>query len=240
MLRARPNPAARLRLFCFPYAGGAAVAFRDWPPLLGPSVEMCAVELPGHGTRLREPLVSRLESWVEPLASALEPWLDREFAFFGHSLGALLAFEVALRVGATGRRPSGLCVSASAAPHMVAPGDPTSTLPRPAFIEKLRRLGGTPPAVLAHPELMTIMEPMLRADFAAFENYRCRPGAQLDCPIAAFGGLRDPIVKRDRLEGWREHTRAGFSLEMFPGDHFFVNTARRELVPAVVRATSGT
>ncbi len=226
----RPNPQAALRLFCFPYAGGGASVYRRWPAGLPASVEVCGLRLPGHEGRFREPAFTRLTPLVDALAEALLPALDRPFAFFGHSMGALIAFELARRLHRDGRpTPRHLFLSARAAPQLHRP-DPCHNLPEPLFREHLRRLGGTPPEVLEHPELMKLLLPMLRADFAVCETYVHQPDEPLGCPITAFGGLDDPLPRREQLEGWRAHTRAGFRLHMLPGNHFFLHSAEPRLL----------
>ncbi len=225
-----PNPRAALRLFCFPYAGGGATVFRRWPASLPDSVEVCAVRLPGREGRLREPAVDRLAPLLDMLASALLPALDRPFAFFGHSMGALTAFELARRLRRDGwPGPRHLFVSGRIAPHLRR-AQCWHTLPDPQLLAELRRLGGTPRQVLEHPELMRMLLPMLRADFAVLETYVHHPEAPLDCPISAFGGLEDEVAKREQIEEWAAHTRAEFRLRMLPGNHFFLHSAEARLL----------
>lgn len=233
----RPNPRARLRLFCFPFAGGSAAIYRGWSERLPADVEVLPVELPGRASRFRDTPFRRLDEMVAKLAEALAPELDRPYAFFGHSMGALISFELARllrRQGAEG--PLRIFVSARRAPHFPADDDPVHALPEPEFIARLRELNGTPEEVLEHPELMQMMIPLLRADFEVNETYRFEGGEPLDCPISALGGLGDEEVTREHLEGWRQHTRRAFSLRMFPGDHFFLAHADRDaLLQAVAQ-----
>jgi medium-chain acyl-[acyl-carrier-protein] hydrolase len=226
----RPNPQAALRLFCFHYAGGSAFVFRQWPAGLPASVEACALRLPGREGRFREPPFSRLTPLLDALAAALPPTLDRPFAFFGHSMGAVVAFELARRLKRDGRpTPRHLFLSARAAPQLQREA-PCHNLPEEQFREHLRRLGGTPPKILEHPELMQVFLPVLRADFAVCETHTHEPGEPLGCPITAFGGVDDPAPRREQLEGWREHTRGGFRLHMLPGNHFFLHSAESRLL----------
>jgi len=225
--RPRPNADAALRLFCFPYAGGRAAIYRSWPDFLPASVEVCAIEPPGHGARLREPPVARLDSLVERLAAAAEPYLDRPFAFFGHSLGALVAFELTRHLRRLGRpMPVHLFVSGGAPPHLGVRASVRRLhdLPEDELVRMLRLFNGTPREVLEHAELMQIMLPVLRADFALGETHSYVPEPPLGCPIAAFGGTGDGYVNRRRLESWRDLTTGAFSLWMVPGDHFFIHT----------------
>lgn len=223
----RPNPQARLRLFCFPYAGGWALNFRTWPESLPTTVEVCPVQLPGRGTRLLEPPFTRLEPLVQALAIALFPHLDKPFAFFGHSMGGLVSFELArLLRRKYGLGPVHLFVSGCRAPHVPATKPQIHALPEPAFLEELRHLNGTPEAVLKNAELRQLFLPALRADFAVVETYVYTVEPTQDFPITAFGGLQDPQLSCDQLEAWRDQTNASFSLHMFPGDHFFLHSAQ--------------
>jgi medium-chain acyl-[acyl-carrier-protein] hydrolase len=219
----RPCENPRLRLFCFPYAGGGALIFRTWPDGLPADVEVCPVQFPGRGTRMRERPFTQLLPLVEALAEALVPLLDRPFAFFGHSLGALVSFELARRIRKRyGVHPVRIFVSGARAPQIPRRGTPIHTLPEKEFLAELRRLNGTPGEILDHQELMEIMLPLLRADFAVYETYVYSSEAPLNCPISAFGGLQDRGVNDCDLAAWRAQTAVSFSLRMFPGDHFFL------------------
>jgi medium-chain acyl-[acyl-carrier-protein] hydrolase len=233
--RRTTGPPTRLRLFCFPYAGAGALIFRKWSGGLPADVQVCPVQLPGRGTRLTERPFTRLTPLVEALAQALEPLLDQPFAFFGHSLGSLISFELARRIRrAYGVQPVQLFVSAGRAPQIPHRDAPVHALPEKEFLAELRRLNGTPNELLEHKELMEIMLPPLRADFALYETYVYSVEAPLDCPISAFGGLHDYRVNDNDLEGWRLQTNGSFSLRMFPGDHFFLDQ------PSLLRTLSRT
>jgi len=223
----KPNPQARLRLFCFPYAGMGASIFRTWPDGLPAEVEVCPVEFPGRGTRLMETPFTQLLPLVQALTQALAPLLDKPFAFFGHSLGALVGFELARQLRRqSGVQPVRLFVSAARAPQIPHRDRPIHALPEGEFLAELRRLNGIPEKVLEEAELMQIMLPVLRADFAVYETYVYSTEPPLHCPISTFGGLQDQRVSRGDLEAWREQTNGSFSLRMFPGDHFFWNTTQ--------------
>jgi len=172
-----------------------------------------------------------LPALIEALAQPLLPLLDKPFALFGHSLGALVSFELSRHLRTSyGIRPVRLFVSAGPAPQIPHRGLPVHNLPKREFLEELRRLNGTPAELLNQQELMDIVLPSLRADFALYESYRYSNEPPLDCPISAYGGLNDPHVKRRDLEGWRDQTRVSFSIRMFPGDHFFFRTAEPSLL----------
>jgi medium-chain acyl-[acyl-carrier-protein] hydrolase len=221
----KPNPNAQIRLFCFPYAGGSANIFRHWSNHLPAIIEVCAIELPGRGMRIKLPPFTQLEPLVTELANVLKPKLDKPFAFFGHSMGGLVSFELALLLRKQyDLNPSHLFVSARRAPQLVDPKPPIHNLPEAEFIAELRRLNGTPQALLENDELMQLFIPLLRADFAVLETYIYTQQAPLYCPITAFGGLQDQEVSRDEIQAWQEQTNASFSLHMFSGDHFFLHS----------------
>lgn len=237
---ARPNPRARLRLFCFPYAGGSAAIYRGWGERLPADVEVLPVELPGRASRFREPACRHLDEVVEQVAEGIGPQLDKPFAFFGHSMGALIAYELARYLRRQGgAAPAWLWVSARRAPHLPVEDEPVHDLPEPEFLDRLRDLNGTPEEVLEHPELMQMMIPLLRADFEVNETYEFKEEPPLPVPISALGGLGDEEVTREHLEAWRRHTAAAFSLRMFPGDHFYLNDHRSSLLLAVAQDLAG-
>ncbi|WP_218082592.1 thioesterase II family protein [Anthocerotibacter panamensis] len=232
ILQLGSRPQARLRLFCFPFAGGGSLVFRGWNQLLPPEVEVCPVLLPGREQRFFEPPFTCLTSLVETLAQVLSS--DRPFVFFGHSMGAMVSFELARQLRREGRPlPSHLLLSGHRAPHLPATGRLLYRLPEAEFLEELRRLNGTPQAILNNLELMQVLTPTLRADFELVDTHRYQADLPLACPISVFGGLSDPRACEDRLTPWREHTQGRFSLQMFPGDHFFLQSAREPLLQAI-------
>ncbi len=231
----QPRPRARLRLFCFPYAGGGALAYRQWAASMPEEIDVLPVQLPGRDRRLREPPFTRVEPLVEALARGLESYLDRPFAVFGHSMGALIGYELVQRLRRDrGLEPAHLLVSARSAPQLPPDPDEDYKLPDPELIERLREFNGTPAEVLEHPELMELMLPLLRADFELNDTYEPVAHSPLECPVTAFGGLEDQETPRDELEAWSEVTGGTFRLRMFPGDHFYLNEHRSRLIQAVV------
>lgn len=225
----RPNPKARLRLFCFPYAGGSSAAFREYSGPGWEDIEVCPVQLPGRDKRLWEPPFDRIGPLVETLAEVLP--FDRPFALFGHSMGALVSFELA-RLLRRQRRvgPAQLFASGCSAPQVRETKMRRHLMPQQQLIDELRRLGGTPEEVLRDTALMELISPTIRADFAIADAYEYRPEDPLGCPISAFGGKQDPELRQEQLQAWSEQTSNSFTFLMFPGDHFFLHSARTRLL----------
>jgi medium-chain acyl-[acyl-carrier-protein] hydrolase len=227
-----------MRLFCFPYAGGGAVIYRDWHKSFPQQIEVCPVQLPGHGERMKDPPFTQIKPLVEATAEALLPFFDKPFAFFGHSMGALISYELAqLLRREKAAVPLHLFVAGHSAPHLRNREVITYNLPHDEFVEELRRLKGTPQQVLDHLELLKLMVPLLRADFEICETYPCSKGPPLESPITAFGGRDDVEVPRERIEPWRDHTTGAFSVHLLPGDHFFIHTAQQEIIRSILRET---
>jgi len=236
----KPNPQARLRLFCFPYAGSGASIFRTWPDALPADVEVCPVQFPGRGTRLMETPFTQLTPLVQALTQALVPLMDKPFAFFGHSLGALVSFELARQLRRqAGVQPVHMFVSADRAPQIPQRNSPIHALPEEEFLDELRRLNGIPGKVWQELDLMQFMLPVLRADFAVYETYAYSTEAPFNCPFSIFGGLQDRRVSRGELEAWRDQTSGSFSLRMFPGDHFFLNATQPLLLQVMSEELRG-
>lgn len=227
----RPNPQAKLRLFCFPYAGSSASVYRPWVLTLPEPIEVCLIELPGRGMRMNEAALTDLSEIVRAIAIALQPYFDKPFACFGHSMGALISFELARRLRQDQHcQPLHLIVSGRQAPQVPDTKPPLHNSTDSELRDTLRRFNGTPAEILDNSDLMQLLLPVLRADFKALENYRYVPAAPLQCPITAIGGLHDPEVDVETLEAWREQTAAAFSLQVFPGDHFFLHHEQSALV----------
>lgn len=230
----RPNAEARLRLFCFPYSGGSASSFRTWEYAMPSFVELCLVQLPGRENRMKEEPYRHVKPLVQELAQALLPAMTIPFAFFGHSLGALVSFEVARQLRRQGcLGPQLLLVSSHRAPHISDRDPHIHALPEKDFIEQLRRFNGTPESVLQDQELMRLVLPLLRADLEIYETYTYTREAPLDCAISAFGGLEDWRVSHEDLAAWKEQTHGSFSLRMFAGDHFFLHSLQEAVLQAL-------
>lgn len=235
----KPNANAKLRLFCFPYAGGSGMLYQSWFRNLPRAVEVCPVQPPGRGDRLREQPFTRLESLVQAAAEELRPYFDLPFAFFGHSMGALISFELARLLRKEGMtQPRQLFLSGCNAPQLPSSDRPIHNVPDPELIEELRRLNGTPQEVLDHPELMELMLPIIRADMAVCETYAYKPEPPLDSAISAFGGLQDLGVPRAGVRAWESQTTSSFAMWMFEGDHFFLHQAQPQMLRIISESCS--
>jgi len=205
--------------------------YREWSRALPKEVAVIPVELPGRGKRMKEPPMRSVPELIDTLAVAISPLLDRDYAFFGHSMGALISFELARALRRRGlRQPKRIFAAGRHAPHLPETRADTYKLPRAEFIDEIAKLNGTPKEVLDHPELMELLLPLLRADFELLATYEFKREKPLECPITVYGGLDDVDTSRDALLPWREHTSSRCDLHMFPGDHFFLRSAEREVL----------
>ena len=219
-----PSRGPRLaRLFCLPYAGGGAITYNRWQNRILEGVEVVRVQLPGRETRLREPLFTRLASLVDVLVDELIPWINGPFMLYGHSMGALLAFELARRLRRRySRLPAHLFVSGYQAPQLPPVEPPFSHLPEAEFIDRVRQYGGLPDLIAQNEELLEIFLPILRADFEMTETYFYKEEDPFEFPLTAFGGMNDPKMNRERILPWSAHTSRRFDAHFFPGGHFFL------------------
>ncbi|MEY9911335.1 medium-chain acyl-[acyl-carrier-protein] hydrolase [Catenulispora sp. MAP12-49] len=209
-------------LFCLPHAGSGPARYLAWADRLD-GIDLIGVCLPGHERRIAEAPLRRVADIVDALAEAMSPYyLQRPFGLFGHSFGGLLAFELALRLEAAGARPLHVFLSGCAADPSgaAAPEPPVADLDEEAFLAHVRALGGLDPDVLAHPDLVDLVIPALRADYEAAENHTPDPAATVAAPITALGGLHDPAAPPGALIAWARHTAGPFSRITLPGGHF--------------------
>jgi medium-chain acyl-[acyl-carrier-protein] hydrolase len=222
-----------VRLLCFPHAGAGATAYRLWASGVPSSVEVLAAQLPGREDRLDEALPGDVRELANQLVQELSGTLDQPYALFGHSMGALIAFEFASLITIRNeKRPIRLFASGYGAPHAHRSTSRLHELPLNELIRELERQGGTPEAVLRDPDLMAIYAPVLRSDLAMCARYEFSGASRLDIPITVFGGDRD-IAVSSTLAAWSELTSSTFDLRIFPGDHFFPKTARQLLLDAI-------
>lgn len=234
-----PRPNARVRLFCLPYAGGGASIYRSWPDALPDDIAVLPVQLPGRENRMAEPATEALPVLVEQLVQALRPHLGTPFALFGHSMGALLSFELARALRRHGLpQPVHLFLSGRRAPALPPLDAPIHTLSRDGFVGRIRELGGTPDDVFAHPELLELVLPVLRTDFALCETYEYVPEPPLACGMQVFGGTSDTLTPVGDLDAWQQETTGAFRKRVLPGGHFFINDARaRQQIQTAIVST---
>ena len=233
----QPNPQAKLRLFCFAYAGASASVFRTWADDLPATIELCPIELPGRGRQIKSPPYTKIPPLIREIATNIIPYLDKPYAFFGYSMGALISFElIRLLRSEYDFYPLHLFVAARHAPQLPAENPPISQLPDADFLAEISQFNGTPKVLLENAELMQLFLPIMRADFTVLESYVYTPQPPLNCPISAFGGSEDPTVSYTALFAWEKQTVAPFSGKMIDGDHFFINTAKSTLVNSVIQS----
>lgn len=230
-----------IRLFCFPYAGAGASVYispgRQWPDALAEIATVHPVQLPGREGRISEPPFEQLPPLIQSVCDEIESLAAAPYALFGHSLGALIAFELVRELRRRGKpEPLHLFASAHAAPRMGGRSECISHLPEETLKERLRELGGTPEEVLAHPELMELLLPVIRADFAVTESYRYEDEPPLSCPITAFAGTEDAQVAVKSVDAWRNETTGPFAIHAMPGDHFFIHTHTERIWESIRRA----
>jgi surfactin synthase thioesterase subunit len=228
------------RLVCFPHAGAGPRMYRSWASYVPASVELSAAQIPGHERRIAEDPVRRLQPLVARLSEEVEDHSGRPFAFFGHSFGALVAFELArLLHEGTSLQPEVLFVSGCAAPHLPFRQRGIQDLTDEAFVSALREVAGVPEAILDHEEFLALLLPALRADMEMFDMYRYEAGVPLRCAISAFGGIDDGEVPIASIGAWRELTVGAFTSNFFPGGHFFVQSATADIVSTILTAWPG-
>ena len=224
----------RLRLFCFHHSGGTASFFREWNQFLPPEVELVAVQLPGRETRNTDPFVTDINIVAREIADNFHKYQTMPFVFFGHSLGSIIAFEVAHEL----RRyylksPKYLIVSGRNAPQTPSRDEILHKLSDELFVQGLMKYQGIPEEILQNKELLEVLLPRLRADFTLSEIYQYRKKLPLDCPILALGGNDDPTVNYEELVAWKMQTVKQCHVHLFQGGHFFVNTSKKEVLDVI-------
>lgn len=225
----RPRGTAASRLYCLPWAGAGAGVYRAWAEWLPADVEVVPVALPGRERRLREEPLRTVEKVAEALTPVLLEDADRPYALFGHSMGALVAYETTLRMAAAGLPPYRLFASGSRAPHRALRYGGLSTLERGAFLAAVRRFQPESGGPLDDDELAELILPALHADFRAAETYRAPADRQVPCPVTAFGGGLDPLVGAADVTAWHRHSGGAFTEHTVEGGHLFVVTAGRRV-----------
>lgn len=228
--RFQNNSRIQTRLFCFHHAGGSASFFKTWHKGLPDSVEVCAIQLPGRWERVREPCFRRLDPLIDAMFDPMKNFMDRPFVLFGHSLGALIAYEFAKKLLACGHSPTRLVCSARRAPHVAAALPFTHQLSDKELLERLRTRSSSDPDGGQSLNIQNALLPVVRADFEIGESYTCSPSDPLPIPIDVFGGNQDTQVDQHGLTEWQAYTSTGFSLSMFDGKHFYLRTQEQQVL----------
>jgi medium-chain acyl-[acyl-carrier-protein] hydrolase len=223
-----------LRLFCFPFAGAGASIYSNWHRYLPKNFEVCPIQLPGREERLSEKPIVDIMSMVAELGEILKPYLAQPFALFGHSMGALICFELTRHLRKLKLpMPESLFISGRPAPQLQQTKPLTYNLPDLEFIEELRKIQGTPEPVLQNNELMELLIPLLRADFELCQTYQYIHEPPLNCPFFIFGGFADSYVSQESLVYWQDQTTYPIQLKMFEGDHFFITNNQLSLLQTI-------
>jgi len=231
IVRRVPRDSAAVRLFCVPHAGAGSVIYRDWFTAFPESIDVCVIEPPGRLARRREPAPTDIPQFTSAFSAALEDYLDVPFAFFGYSLGALMAFECARALRRDKQRePQALIVAAHKAPQLPLKLPPISQQSKPLFVNELeRRYGPLEPAIKSEPELLDAVVDIMRVDLGMLERYQHQPEAPFSCPIVAIGGTEDTSLDAEALQAWQAHTSGAFRTEWIPGGHFFLRQHPQKL-----------
>lgn len=218
-----------MRLVCLPHAGASSALFRPWKLALSGIATVDSPELPGRGARFGAPFPQRITELAEDIASTLSHRTG-PVVLYGHSMGALLAFETARALARHGVLVTGLVLSGRAAPHLDGPPLARHTLSDAALASELQRIGGTSDAVLARPDVLAATLPVIRADFRMVDTYAFSPGPALPVPAIILGGTEDPATPPASLHAWSELVSGPLAVEFWPGGHFFVREQEPRLI----------
>jgi surfactin synthase thioesterase subunit len=229
------RPWAALRLICFPHAGGSAVFYRSWAKAISPAVEVHAVQYPGRADRMRDPFVTDAGQMARLIAGSMGPLLDRPVALFGHSMGAVVAYEVARVLEGRKTPAAHLFASGARPPHARGERENIADRDDDGLVAEMLALGGSDAEVLADPEMRELVLPYLRNDFRLIEGYRQRPGPRLTAPVTALVGDADPRVDETQAARWAEVGDGGFTLRTLPGDHFYLVPQQAAVLETVLR-----
>ncbi|WP_164931613.1 thioesterase II family protein [Longirhabdus pacifica] len=223
-----------VRLFCFHYAGGSSNTYRSWNRgELSPSVELISMELPGRGRRFNEPLLSTMEEVTSSALKAILPYRDKPMVFFGHSMGALMAFELARALEKENIKLAHLITSCFYAPQLPRKDKQITALPDEQFLREVQKLNGVPDLLMENKELMDLYTPIMKSDFKIIENYTYTDGEKLHCPITAITGKKDKAITYEKIVPWKEQSHLATDYQLFEGDHFYLNKERAELLSLI-------
>ncbi|GAB3844921.1 alpha/beta fold hydrolase [Dactylosporangium cerinum] len=232
--RFHPRQDSEIELFCFPHAGGSASAYFQLSQLLAPTVQVSAVQYPGRQDRRSEPRIDSIDEFADRMCAELLSQPARPFAMFGHSMGAVIAYETAQRLTEAGRVPVWFFSSSRRAPSRLRHTD-VHRRDDAGIVAELRSLAGGDVDWLADEELLASFLPAIRSDYQAIETHPYRPGPPLRCPITAFMGDQDPYTTQDEAASWQDHCTGSFDLHVFPGGHFYFDNHTAQVAAHVNR-----
>lgn len=235
--RYHPCPDAPARLVCFAHAGGSASYFFPVSAALAPGIDVLVVQYPGRQDRRGEALIDDIHVLADRIVDALASWTDRPMMFFGHSMGAVLAYETTRRLDRNGTAPKALFVSGRRSPTTFR-SESVHRRDDAGLLSEVRRLSGTESQLLADEEIVQMVLPALRNDYRAIETYEYRAGPPVSCPIVALIGDVDPRVDADEARDWQRHTAARFDLRVFPGGHFYLNANQGAIVDLLTESAA--
>ena len=225
---------SKMRLFCFPFAGGSSFAYRSMEPHMSPEVDMCAIELPGRGTRMNETAYHTMAELVPAISHGIRSHLDIPFAFFGHSMGALIAFELALYLESYyQKKASYLFLSAMRAPHLPSHFSAMALLPENELLDRIQKLGELPENLLKSPDILNKFLRIIRADFSVCESHTISISSNTTIPILAFSGSEDIFATENEIREWKRYTKSNFHLEDCKGAHLFCKAAGKEMAEKI-------
>ncbi|MGW7618722.1 thioesterase II family protein [Streptomyces antimycoticus] len=238
--RFHPAPESRARLICLPHAGGSASFFFPMSQTLSSSADVLCVQYPGRQDRRQDPLIENIGEYADAIAAELKPWLDLPVVFFGHSMGAVLAFEVTRRLEEADAEFSALALFASGrrAPSRYR-DENVHRRDDDGVVREMKLLSGTDSRVLGNEEILRMAMPAIRGDYKAIETYRSAPGAAVRSPITVLTGDNDPRTSLEEAEAWRSHTTGAFDIRVFPGGHFFLAGHQGPIMSLVAEKLSG-
>ncbi|MBC2578803.1 thioesterase II family protein [Clostridium sp. DJ247] len=224
----------KVKLFCIPHAGGSAAVYSKWKKYINPSIEICPIELAGRGKRFNENLYNNINEIVEDIYEIIKNNLQTDYAFFGHSMGSLIAYELTYHImKLKNKSPKHIFFSGKKAPHIMYKNRLIHTLSDIEFKNRILEFSGTPKEVFENRDMLNIFAPILRADLGIFETYKyVEKHCKLDCNITIINGKNDDLTIND-ISGWKQHTSKSCSIYLFNGGHFYLNENLEALISII-------